>query len=308
MTLERYLADLGDPSKPLKHTLLAGLSGLANEEVEAVRRVWPSIPVERRRDIIARLGALAEERVEMDFTPIFRFALKDPDPQVRAQAIAALWECEDRSLISPLLHLLKCDAVPAVRAAAAQGLGKFATMAVEGQIPASEGKRVMEALVATVRNPREAVEVRRRALEAVAVFPDALVPDLIREAYESTDPLLRRSAVYAMGRHGSPQWKPFIVKELSGPDPAMRYEAAGACGELGEEDLVVHLIPLLQDPDMEVRLNAIRALGAIGGALAKKHLHALLKSPEEAVREAAQEALEHLRAQEDPLTYKFRPL
>lgn len=307
MTLERYLADISDPSKPLKQTLLAGLSGLVPEEMEAVQRVWPTIPVERRRQIIELLEAMAEERVEMDFSPLLRFALKDPDAQVRAQAILGLWECEDRSLVTPLLTLLKCDPVAKVRAAAAQVLGKFAAMAAEGKLPASEGKRILEALVAAFTNPREEVEVRRRSLEAMAVFSEPVVGDLIRQAYESRDPYMCQSAVYAMGRNGDGQWHAIIIKELSSPDPAMRYEAAGACAELGEESLVVHLLPLLQDNDMQVRLTAIRALGAIGGNLAKKNLLSLLKSPDEAVREAAQEALEQLRSEEDPLASKFRP-
>ncbi|MFN3975034.1 MAG: HEAT repeat domain-containing protein [Dehalococcoidia bacterium] len=307
MTLERYLADISDPSRPLKHTLLAGLSGLVPEEMEAVQRVWPTIPVERRRHILERLGAMAEERVEMDFSPLFRFALKDTDAQVRAQAILGLWECEDRSLITPLLTLLKCDPDATVRAVAAQALGKFAAMATEGKLPPSEGKRILEALVAVFSNPREVVEVRRRSLEALAVFSEPVVCDLIRQAYESQDPCMRQSAVYAMGRNGDGQWHATIVKELSSPDPAMRYEAAGACAELGEESLVVHLLPLLQDDDPQVRLTAIRALGAIGGNLAKKNLLALLKSSDEAVRDAAQEALEQLHSEEDPLTFKFRP-
>lgn len=306
MTLERYLADISDPSKPLKHALLAGLSGLVPEEMEAIQRVWPTIPVERRRQILERLGAMAEERVEMDFTSLFRFALKDTDAQVRALAVSGLWECEDRSLITPLLTLLRCDPSPTVRAAAAQGLGKFAAMAAEGKLPSSEGKRILDALEATFRNTKEDVEVRRRALEALAVFPEPVARELIRQAYESTDTRFRQSAVYGMGRNGDSQWHAIIVKELSSADPAMRYEAAGACAEMGDESLVVHLLPLLQDGDMEVRLSAIRALGAIGGPLAKKNLLTLLKAPDEAVREAAQEALEQLRAQEDPLTYKFR--
>ncbi|GBD11381.1 hypothetical protein HRbin23_01044 [bacterium HR23] len=306
MTLERYLADISDTSRPLKHTVLAGLSGLTPEEVEAVQRVWPTIPVERRRQIVERLSAMAEERVEMDFSPLFRLALKDPDEEVRALAVGGLWECEDRSLITPLLTLLKCDASPKVRSAAAQGLGKFAGMAVEGHLPPHEGKRILDALVATFRNPKEDVEVRRRALEALAVFPDPVAHDLIRQAYESADPRLRQSAVYGMGRNGDGQWHAVIIKELASPNPAMRYEAAGACAELGEESLVVHLLPLLQDEDLEVRLNAIRALGAIGGNLAKKNLLQLLKSPDATVRDAAQDALEQLRAQEDPFTYNFR--
>ncbi|MCS7206592.1 MAG: HEAT repeat domain-containing protein [Dehalococcoidia bacterium] len=306
MTLERYLADISDPSRPLKQTVLASLSGLAPEEMEIIQRVWPTIPLERRRQILQRLADMAEERVEMDFTPLFRLALKDPDPQVRAQAVHGLWECEDRSLITPLLHLLKCDTSSEVRAAVAQRLGTFASMASENKLPSSEGKRILDALVAAFRNAREEVEVRCRALESLAVFPDMIVHDLIRQAYDSAESRLRRSAVYAMGRNGDGQWKAIITRELSSTDPAMRKEAVGACAELGEESLVVHLLPLLQDTDPEVRLTTIHALGAIGGTLAKKTLLTLVKSSDETVREAAQEALERLRAEENPLTYKFR--
>lgn len=306
MELERLLAELEDEEKPLRHSSLVHFSGLTPEELEVFRRGWSRLSPRRRRQVVSEMMSLAEDNVELDFNSVFRLCLRDPDEEVREKAVLGLWECEERSLIPSLISLLREDPSTRVRAAAAQGLGKFASLAEEGKLLPRDATRVKEALLEVVRNPREPLEVRRRALEAVAPFNLPEVDQIIQEAYHSREPLLRQSGLYAMGRTGNPRWLPTILMELQSPDPAMRYEAAFACGALGEESVVPRLLPLLRDGDLQVRLAAIEALGAIGGPVAKRALLQCLRSPDEAVREAAQAALQEVEFQEDPLSFKFR--
>ncbi len=78
-----------------------------------------------------------------------------------------------------------------------------------------------------------------------------------------------------------------------------------ACGELGEEEMVPDLLPLLKDEDLQVRLSSINALGSIGGSLAKKALTACLKSDDDVVSQTAEEALESMESNDDPLNFKY---
>ena len=307
MELEKYLEELVDASKPLKHADLTRLSSVDPQDLRSMEAAWRQVAPERRVQIITRMAEIAEDDLTLDFTAVFVMALRDPDEQVRERSVAGLWECEDRYLIALLINLLQCDQAEVVRAAAAQGLGKFASLAEDEKLLPKDRDRILEVLLETLRNADESPMVRRRAMEAMSPISDDTVSQGIQQAYEDPDPELRRSAVYAMGRNANPIWFPIILKEIDSADPGMRYEAACACGELGQEAAIPRMFPLLRDDDLEVRLGAIRALGAIGGSVAKKALASCARSPDEVVREAAQAALEQADSNADPLSFTFSP-
>ena len=229
MSLEKYLQELADESKPLKHSGLLRFSSLMPEEVEELSRAWPTLGVERRRQILTRLVDMAEDNVELDFDLVYRHALHDPDSQVRAKTVAGLWESNDRTLITPLIELLFQDEAEEVCAAASIALGKFALLAKDGKILPRDGDRIQETLLTIIEGTGESPEVRRRAIEAIAPFNTPRVHELIKEAYYGENPRFRYSAVHAMGRSCDPCWLPIILSELASADPAMRYEAANAC-------------------------------------------------------------------------------
>ena len=307
MALEKYLEELADASKLLKHADLIRFSGLSPDELKLVESAWAAVEPTRRLQIISRMADLAEDDLTLDFSAILKMALRDPDAEVRERSVAGLWECEDRQLISALVNLLQCDPAERVRTAAAQALGNFAALAEGAKLPPADRDRILQALMETINDSGQSQDVRRRAVEAISPFNDGFVKEIIRAAYESPDADLRRSAIYAMGHNTDPPWLPTILKELENNDPAVRHEAASACGELGEEVAVPHLFRLLKDDDLEVLLAAVRAMGAIGGSAAVKALTSCLRSPDEAVKEAAQVALEMAEYNSDPLTVKFRP-
>lgn len=298
MTLEQYLNVLADKDQPLRHTDLLHLSGMTPEELGLLRRGWQNINPHRRRAILERLVEMTEDDLEADFNDLFRFCLVDANPEVRAKAVEGLWECNDRTLVTPLATLLRKDPAEEVRAAAAIALGKFAVLAQSGKMLSKDSRKISETLLQAVRDPQELPDVRRRAMEAVAPFNTQEVRQIIQEAYHSDQTEMRCSAVYAMGKSCDSQWLPTILKELRNPDPAMRYEAANACGELGEEATVPHLIPLFLDEDHQAQASAIAAVGNIGGSLAKRALLRCLKSSDDLAIEAAQEALSKLDGSE----------
>lgn len=281
---------------------IARLSGLAPKDAGEFRDAWSGLPSERRRAVLHVAVQLAENDVELDFSTVFTVCLSDQDDEVRATAIEGLWESEDFRTADQLARLLRSDAAERVRVAAALGLARFALLAELGSLYQPAAARVRRALETAATDPGETVEVRRRAIEAIAAFSDSTVTELIETAYASADPKMRASAIYAMGRNCDDRWLEVILRELENEDPEMRFEAARAAGQLENSRAIVPLIALLDDPDLEVRLAAIGALGEIGGDVARKALQRCAQSKDAAIRAAANDALDELALSADPLS------
>lgn len=301
--IEEIIANLGSSDKPLRSSRLAGLSNLNSEELAVLEQVWATIEPKRRRQIVSQLVKLAEDDFELNFDSIFKNCLKDEDAEVRSKAIEGLWENEEPSLINPLINLLEQDSSEKVQAAAATALGKFIMLAEHKKLRPSHVAKVCPALLAVISDKRKPIEVKRRALEAVAPINLPQVKRTILEAYHSNDPKIRCGSIYAMGKSCNPAWLPTLLKELGSADTEIRYEAAGACGELGEEEAVPHLTALVNGPDIEVQLVAIQALGKIGGTEAKNCLEQCLDDPSEPIQQAAEQALHELELGEEPLSF-----
>ena len=151
------------------------------------------------------------------------------------------------------------------------------------------------------------MEVRRRAIEAIASLDSPERDRIIRAAYESGDPGLLQSSIYAMARSSNAEWLPSVLRETGNESPAIRYEAAVTCGHLGDETVVPHLITLVQDEDRQVQLAAVKALGEVGGSLAKRALLKCLELGDEALKQAAEEAINSIEFDDDPLALRFGP-
>lgn len=302
-SIEGIIANLVNSDKSLPSSKLAELSNLNSEELAVLEQVWATIEPKRRRQIVSQLVRLAEDDFELNFDNIFKNCLKDQDAQVRSKAIEGLWENEEPSLINPLINLLEQDSSEKVQAAAATALGKFVMLAEHKKLRSSRVSKACQALLAAISDKSKPIEVKRHALEAAAPINLPRVKRAILEAYQSNNPELRGSAIYAMGKSCNAAWLPTLLKELGSTDAEIRYEAAGACGELGEEEAVPHLTALVNDPVTEVQLAAIQALGKIGGTEAKNCLEECLDDPSEAIQQAAEQALNEIGMGEEPLSF-----
>ncbi len=294
MNFKGFLEGLGASDAPLSISNLYILSGISKRETEAFCEAWPRFPVERRRNILRTLVEITEASFEPDFNRIFRFGLSDEDEEVRAQAIEGLWEDESVSILRSLVGLLRGDPSFLVRAKAAAGLGRFVLLAELDELDGELGAEVREVLLYSINNPQEAVEVRRRAVEAISFSGEEGVRKIIEAAYQDEAPKMRVSAIFAMGRSVDPYWGETLLRELKPPDPEMRYEAARACGELELKEAVPTLARLIDDADGEVQGAAIWALGRIGGRGARRVLRACCESDDEILAGAAEEALSEL--------------
>ena len=297
MSISEYLDDLRDPDKELTSGGLAQLSGLIDEEQLAFAGAWNDIPATRRLEILTRLSDLADDSAEMDFYSIFCHALHDNEPSVRTQAIQGLWETDDRRTIPRLVERLEQDSSDDVRASAAQVLGHFAALGDSGKLVKRDTDRVWNALIAALEDDDEPLTVRRRALEAIAVFRNPELRSWIQWAYDHAESLLRQSAIYAMGRTCDPVWLDILVDEMESEDSGMRFEAANAARDVGDTSTLPHLAELVADLDSQVAMAALQSIAGIGGTKARAILRAYAENADEpAVQEAAAEALEILAA------------
>jgi len=162
VALKQDLDALADNERPLRTADLMSLSDMTPEDFGLLRDVWPDMDAGRRKDILGWLIELSEDNLDADFNDLFRFCLGDEDPEVRAKAIEGLWECDDRTLVTPLMALLGQDPSDNVRAAAAVALGKFAVLSQRGKMPEKDGERIKEFLMQTIQNARDDQELRRR--------------------------------------------------------------------------------------------------------------------------------------------------
>jgi HEAT repeat protein len=301
--LDRLLADL--MGGELAEASLYNLSNLHGPELRQLTEAWPKLSTERRQEIVARLNEIAEADFEVDYSEVFKIALEDPDPTVRAGAIDGLWEVEDPILIRPITRMMLEDPAVQVREAAALALSRFALMAEMKNLQPRQAERIWEALWKVIQRPQEDVSVRRRAVEALAYFDRSEVSDVIARAYEDAEPKMRISAIFAMGRTTSDEWAAPVLAELESEDPEMRYEATRACGELRLIEATQDLSMLVTDPDAEVKLAAVWSLGQIGTSEAQRVLEICAEQGDEALQEAAEEAMEWLAFMQGEIDLSF---
>ncbi len=269
------LGALLDAARPLPIARLPELSDLDSERIGRLRAAWPQIGNERRLALIEALGQLGDDKIEFTFERIHRMAMDDALPQVRALAIRNLWECEDPSLVTPLLSALDHDPSAEVRAASSSALGAFLFLGETDSLPGDLLPRIEQGLLrASAADPED--EVRRLALESLGYSSREDLAPLIEKAYASADDSWKRSSLVAMGRSVNKAWAPNVTRELTSAAPPLRLEAARAAGELDLQDTVPALIDLLDDVDDEIRHAAIWSLGQLGGEAAQSALLGLL--------------------------------
>jgi HEAT repeat protein len=302
VSFESDLADLSDANKRLSATQLVNFSELDAIEAERFEEAWPEIEPGRRISIISELTDLAQDSVDLNFDAIYKLALRDKEPLVRAAALRGLHEYDGRDLIPVLADALRNDPDAAVRRESADALGRFALAAELGQLRAEDAGSVRDVLIESAEDLDEDERVRARSIEALGALSGDETENLIESIYEEDSLWLKVGAVDAMGRSCNENWLPLLLREMENRAPEMRHAAAFAAGEIGDEAAVEQLKRMaVLDPDREVQLAAVHALGEIGGSQAKVALKAILYEGDEALEDAVQEAIQEIEFNEDPM-------
>jgi len=244
--------------------------------------------------------------VDLNFSRALRPALDDESAVVRQLAVTALWEDISTDLMDRLVKILNDDPSDDVRAEAAKALGRFADLAVEGELDDDRADLLRDRLLDIATDPEVAPVIRRRATEAVGAFgKDQDVREALETAYGSEDQSMQASALFGMGRSHDVYWLDLLLGELSSAEAELRFEAARACGQLASDDAVPDLIACADDDDMEVRHAVFTALGQIGGKASIRALERFAAAADEAGEEAdaavIADALEEANTLESPL-------
>ena len=302
MSFDSLLEQLADPETRTTAQELVDFSDLSDDETQQLAETWPDVTSERRLHLLTDLADLSQDNVELNFDAVFKTALTDEVPEVRASALRGLFEYEGRDLIPTLCEMLRDDPAAEVRREAAMALGRFALAGELGYLRSDDTESIKDALIESAEDLEEDNRVRARAIEALGAISGEDTENLIESIYQEDSLWLKVGAVDAMGRSCNDMWLPLIVRELENPAPEMRHAAAFAAGEIGEEDAIEPLKRMaIEDPDHEVKLVAVHALSEIGGPLARVALKSILYEGDDDLQQAVQEAMTEVAFQEDPL-------
>jgi HEAT repeat protein len=291
------LLDLDQILDPLN---LYRLSDINQENLSALVGIWVDVDVDRRRGLIEDLEQLTDTNNLLSFEPIFRFALKDSDDQVRFFATRAIEVFDTDDLIPFFLSVLDEEESLDVRAVTASILGKYIFRGELDKISLAEKEQIEEKLLEILESDQPN-QIQQRALEAISYSSRPEVQEHILNAYNSDLDDWISSAVFAMGRSLDHHYGELVCEKLQHTSPKVRLEAVRACGELTLEEAVPVILDLLDDLP-EIRGAAIWSLSQIGGEEAGPAIHQLLEdevSEDEA--ELIQQALERLDFLEEGL-------
>lgn len=298
-SLEEALTALrtGTEGDVLPSAVVYRLSDLEGEDLAAFKATWAELPVEQRRRIVDFLGELAEINYDLSFDSLAKVTFGDPDPEVRATAVDLTWYDVSEPTFHNLMKLADDD-IALVRAAAMSALGRFIYHGELEEFSHVLAEKAQDLALNRYQDVNEDVDVRRRSLEAIAHCGHPRVAEMIEESYQGDEPMLRVSAVFAMGASCDNQWENNVRDELESDMPEMQFEAVRAAGELRLAHAVPQLIELAQSDDYEIQIMAIWSLGEIGTNEARRGLENLAESFEEFEEEdqtlimAVEEALE----------------
>jgi HEAT repeat protein len=215
------------------------------------------------------LGSIADARA---IQPLIRATLRDPAPQVRAHAAAAVAKIEGERAVDVLVAAL-ADPDYATRLRA---LEAFEAIRVSDTSP----------LESALRDPN--MDVRRRAalaLERVG-YLDRVIGQLT-----STDRTVSERAYTALFELASVGLLDSVVAYIHHESFEVRALVARVCGELGVARVAPLLKSRLNDESWPVRAALVEALGKLRAPETSGAIVELLVDAEEPVREAAADAL-----------------
>ena len=274
-------------------TVVYGLSDLSEEAVDQLAPIWSSLPTIYRHRLLRHLVETSESVFELDYDAIAALSLDDENSLIRSAGVDLLWTDETPGTMRRLMDMARKDRSLEVRAGALVGLARFILLGEYGDIPSLDAKDAQELAIGLYQDLNQPIEVRCRALEAVANSSNPIVDMLIAEAYADGNHLLNVSAVYAMGRTCNKKWEDQVLEELDSSDNQLVYEAVQSCGLLQLEDSVRTVGEMVLADDREIQLMAIWSLGEIGGKVAFEILCGLEETvDDQEMKEAVEDAVD----------------
>jgi HEAT repeat protein len=222
--------------------------------------------------------------------------LRDPDPDVRMDAAAALGRLRIADAATPLLSSVAGDPDGEVRMQAVSALARLRPQeAVEPLLTCvhEDGYPELDRLADDL-DYGACWEVKRRALEALGEIGDRRVSQPVIDLLtDEDDDDLQESGFRVLARLDGAAARSFLLDRLGNGGPRTRRRAAralvtlpgvGSGGADAHADIRHALDRALSDQDPHVRIHAARALGKLQGSQAAPRLALMLGDPSPEVR------------------------
>ncbi len=263
-------------------TLLYGLSDLSESYIEEIRPVWQNLEAGYKQLLMQILIDEMESHFDLNYDALGLLGIEDTESLVRRASVEILGESESLRVMRRLFQLLKLEKVSAVKAETARVLGHFILLDEVGDIKEGATREIRHFVESLYQDKSQSVDVRARALEAIANSSESVVEVYIKDSYRSDDDELKLASVVAMGRSADrQQWESIILNELMYGRGDIQIEAARATGELQIGEAIPHLMKLFEEDDIEAQTIIIWALGEIGNREATRYLERIAEIAEE---------------------------
>jgi HEAT repeat protein len=213
----------------------------------------------RHPDLRVRRGALLAGAFTAQDVGLLIEHLEDTDELVRAAACRALGLIGALKT-APLLIQRLCDGGPAEQAAAAQALGDFPPVVLQG---------LGVCLGPEVRAPVMIAALEVMSRQALPAFEPRLA-----ELARHDSPLIRRGAIRALARVPGTKAGVVLIRALADSHAAIRVQALDLLVKRDPSGIVPTLATLLEVND-SLRCHVIRALGQMRAMEAIPHLESL---------------------------------
>ena len=279
--IEAFKLDSQSETMTVAPAVVYGMSDLESDELSRIRPVWQELPAVYKHQVLRQLNESSEVSFELNYREIAVLSIDDESSLVRAAAIDLLWADESPVTMRRLMAMSRDDTSAEVRSRALAGLGRFILRGEYGEIPAADASEAQELALQMHKDDSQGIEVRCRALEALANSNHSDVDKCIRGAYLNGSHLLKVSALFAMGRTCDKKWQDILLDELDGRDNELVYEAIQSCGHIQVEDSVQAIGEMTLSDDREIQLMSIWALGEIGGKRTFEILSSLAETAED---------------------------
>jgi HEAT repeat protein len=151
--------------------------------------------------------------------------------------------------------------------------------------------RSSEILLDRLANDPEG-DVRAAAADSIGALKLAGAFEALQDAYQrSTDWIMQFSIIAALGELGDRRSFDLLTNALEHSNELIRIAAVGSLGELGDPRAVELILPLVENPDWQIRHRVAQALANLGGAEAEAALIGLTQDPSPQVADIARSLL-----------------
>lgn len=290
------IANLQNNNQPFNPRFLHFFSDISHDNLQNLKTIWSNIDKSRKFNLLKDLESLMEADNLVSCDDFAVFAIQDPDPLIKSQAIQLLWETSDVKLIPSFIDFLIKDPSPEVNQAAASVLGRFVLLGELDEIPENFAEEVQDLLINEFNASQNHI-TRQRILESLGYSSREEVSQFIKSALKNDEKDWQLSALIAISRSADNKWGKAVLEKLKDYDSDIQIEAIKAAGELeiaSAKDSIIEILISTESYE-EIHLQSIWALSKIGGSDVIELLEKMIEeSEDEEEIEVLEMALENL--------------